>query len=300
MEIKVGDVVKLKPVEQLMRDGWYLSNSSKEGLKHKDSPLRVGREMIEGGCLNKEAEVSKVVNNTCFYVKGESCLYDELMVEYVIPVEKSTLKVGDKVRLKSLDEILKLEGFYMDEYGDVVYDTGRAVALYGSEIKYCGEIFTVEVVRGDLKTCMLSNENTFLVSTLAEILTFIYEPKQEPINPNLVNLKQATKALINGECDAIRYHTNVSICAYKDKETGVFMVAKYRGEGTPLSYTNEPFFMHEDYLVNSKWELVVDNVKRKEIEKQKKWLIATLDTLYLLYGIDHETYTMIMDKVESI
>lgn len=207
------------------------------------------------------------------------------------------IKVGDKVRLKTLDEILELEGFYEDEDGDIVYD-GGIVALFGSEIRHCGEIFTVEEVGS--KTFTLYNRNTSIVSAPAKILDFIYESTQESTKPNLVNLEQATTALINGECDAIRYHENVSICAYRDIDSGVFKVAKYRGEGDPLSYTDEPFFMHEDYLVNSKWELIVGNSKRKEIEKQKKCLIATLDTLYLLHGIDHEFYTLIMDKVESI
>lgn len=298
MKIKVGDIVKLKPVEQLMRDGWYLSNSSKEGLKHKDSSLRVDIEMAEN-CLNKEVEVSKVVNGNCFYVKGESCLYDELMVEYVIPVEKPTLKVGDKVRLKSLDEITKLEGFYMNE--DIIsFEGSDYVELYESEIKHCGEIFTIVTQEERDGRFSLYNKDAFLVRVSPKILDFIYEPNQEPTKTNLVNLEQATNALINGECDAIRYHENVSTCAYRDIDSGVFKVARYRGEDMTLNYTDEPFFMHEDYIVNSKWELIVDNIKHKEIEEHKKWLIANLDALYLLYGIDHEFYTSIMDKVESI
>lgn len=205
------------------------------------------------------------------------------------------IKVGDKVRLKKLDEILSTNDrlgkrFRLDIDGDLLFTDG--IALWNRELLYCGEEFEVFVVH-DKKYVIIINEKVTINDVPVEILEPIKEIK-------LVDLNQAASSLINGECDAIRYHTNVSICAYRDTDSGVFKVAIYRGEDTSLNYTVEPFFMHEDYLVNSKWELIVDKAKRKEIEKQKERLIATLDTLYLLYGIDQETYKLIMDKVESI
>ena len=135
------------------------------------------------------------------------------------------IKVGDKVRLKSLDEILGLVGFYKDEDDDIIYNEGWDVALMHDEVKYCGKVFEVKQVETD----------GFLVLArdgfeLYEIPDVILDLIEEPINPNLVNLEQATAALVNGECDAIRFHTNNSICAYRDINTGVFKVAKYQGE----------------------------------------------------------------------
>lgn len=205
------------------------------------------------------------------------------------------IKVGDKVRLKSLDEILGLVGFYKDEDDDIIYNEGWDVALMHDEVKYCGKVFEVKQVETD----------GFLVLArdgfeLYEIPDVILDLIKEPTNPNLVNLEQATIALINGDCDAIHYHTNNSICAYRDIDTGVFKVAKYRGENSLMYYTNKLFFMYEGYILDSKWELIVDNVKREQIKRHKQHLIATLDSLFLLNGIDEETYEMFMNKVESI
>lgn len=205
------------------------------------------------------------------------------------------IKVGDKVRLKSLDEILGLVGFYKDEDDDIIYNEGWDVALMHDEVKYCGKVFEVKQVETD----------GFLVLArdgfeLYEIPDVILDLIEEPTNPNLVNLEQATIALINGECEAIRYHTNNSICAYRDIDTGVFKVAKYQGENLPMYYTDKLFFMHEGYIIDSKWELIVDNVKREQIKRHKQHLIATLDSLFLLSGIDEETYEMFMNKAEVI
>lgn len=47
-------------------------------------------------------------------------------------------KIGDKVRLKGLDEILKNSDFQLDLAGNVVYKSDF-IALLKHEIKYCGE-----------------------------------------------------------------------------------------------------------------------------------------------------------------
>lgn len=211
------------------------------------------------------------------------------------------IKVGDKVRLKSLDEILKLDicpPFRIDEDGDLMW--GGNLALWNDDLCHCGKEFEVFRVDNKYGYVDIRNDRLSISEVSFEVLDSIQEPTQEPTNPNLANLEQATTALINGECDAIRYHENVSICAYRDIDSGVFKVARYRGEGTSLNYTDEPFFMHEDYLVNSKWELIVDNVKRQEVEEQKNRLISSTEILFLLDKLDYETYTYIMDKVESI
>ena len=296
MEIKVGDIVRFKTVEQLKKEGWYeVEMYGQSFMQHDDTQIVINESMMKN-YMGKEYKVKRT-----YELSGESRLRVEHdtedwsftyeMVDCVVPQPK--FKVGDKVRLKSLDEILRDHDKYSLEDKDLVYDDGTA--LWEDEIKYCGQEFEVSHISARENLANIEREGIELFGVPSDIL----EPIQES-NANLFDLNQAVAKLINGECDAIRYHENISICAYRDKDTGVFKVAKYRGEGKLLIYTDEPFFMHEDYILNSKWELVVDNAKHEQIKRHKQRLIATLDSLYLLDGIEHETYTSIMDKVESI
>lgn len=297
MEIKVGDIVKLKSVEQLMQEGWFRPSScGKKWLEHKDSLLSINDNMVDN-YLGKEFKVAKVtqfIDRTNFFLECDDFwVYDELMVEYVRSNKKPIFKVGDKVRLKTLDEILKLDvcpPFRFDLDGDLM--CGGNFALCSEELRYCGEEFEISEFT-DRYHADIKNKKLRIDSVPIKLLDPVIEV-------NLVDLNQATIALVNGECDVIRYHENVSICAYVDEDNGGFKVAKYRGEGAPLKYTDEPFFMHEDYIVNSKWELIVDNVKRQEVEEQKNKLISSAEILYLLGKLDYETYSLILNKTESI
>lgn len=183
-------------------------------------------------------------------------------------------EIGDKVRVKPLigDELPR---GWVDEMLDYIGKEGRVIGLDE------GDELDIDV------------EFEF------DTQSWWYNNSQLESLEKLVDLNQATIVLANGECDAIRFYENVSICAYKDTD-GVFKVAKYRGEGVPLKYTDELFFMHEDYLINSKWELIVDKVKRKEVIKHKANLISSAEVLYLLGKLDYDTYVSILNMAEAI
>jgi len=295
MEIKVGDIVRFKTVEQLKKEGWHeVEMYGQPFMQHDDTQIVINESMMKN-YMGKEYEVKRT-----YELSGESRLRVEHdtedwsftyeMVDCVIAQPK--FKVGDKVRLKFLEEILREHKHYFFDDCGLNYDNG--VALWEEEIKYCGQEFEISYISPRENLANIKREGIEINVVPFDIL----EPIKES-NSNLFDLNQAVAKLNNGECDAIRYHENISICAYRDN-TGVFKVAKYHGEGKLLIYTDEPFFMHEDYIINSKWELIVDNVKHEQIKRHKQRLIATLDSLYLLDGIEHETYTSIMDKVESI
>lgn len=185
--------------------------------------------------------------------------------------------IGDKVVLKTVEEILALKEFKLDSHrGNIDYANGDQVLLWDSELHHCGkefEIVDVKIANGHV---ILEDKTGYRVANISPLAL-------KPIG-NLVDLQTAVKALKSGECDAIRFEGNKFICAYLG-DKGVFKKAIIQNNPKTLNYTNQPFFMHEDYLFDSRWELVVDEYKRKHVvklAKAKEELIESLDKFYLL------------------
>lgn len=206
-------------------------------------------------------------------------------------------KIGDKVRLKGLDEILKNSDFQLDLAGNVVYKSDF-IALLKHEIKYCGR--ELEVIDLYQKHYILTDCIT--KKTLGGVPPLILEPAKEI---KLVDLKTAVEALKSGECDAIRFEHNKAVCAYLDndgefKKTTIVRIGALRA----LNYTDQSFFMHEVYLFDSRWELIVDEYKRKrkdKVNKLKKEIIDSLGNLYFTsQDFKLENYNQICDVINKI
>ena len=167
--------------------------------------------------------------------------------------------IGDKVVLKTVEEILALKEFKLDSHrGNIDYANSDQVLLWDSELHHCGkefEIVDVKIANGHV---ILEDKTGYRVANISPLAL-------KPIG-NLVDLQTAVKALKSGECDAIRFEGNKFICAYLG-DKGVFKKAIIQSNPKTLDYTNQPFFMHEDYLFNSRWELVVDEEGRKQKER---------------------------------
>lgn len=189
----------------------------------------------------------------------------------------SKFYVGDKVVLKTVEEILALKEFKLDCHrGNIDYADSDQVLLWSSEIQHCGEEFEVVEIPTVTGRITLMNEVGYRIVNISPLAL-------KPTS-NLVVLQTAVQALKSGECDAIRFEGNEFVCAYLG-DKGVFKKAIIQSNPKTLNYTNQPFFMHEDYLFNSRWELVVDEHKREhavKLAKAKEELIESLDEFYLL------------------
>ena len=200
----------------------------------------------------------------------------------------SKFYVGDKVVLKTVEEILALKEFKLDCHrGNIDYADSDQVLLWSSEIQHCGEEFEVVEIPTVTGRITLMNEVGYRIVNISPLAL-------KPTS-NLVDLQTAVQALKSGECDAIRFENNKSICAYLGDE-GEFkkaIITNMKDGKVTLNYSDDSFFMHEEYLFDSKWELIVD-ASRKELLNLKDKFITSLEELYL-YSKDfkHSDYATV-------
>ena len=183
--------------------------------------------------------------------------------------------IGDKVVLKTVEEILALKEFKLDCHrGNIDYADSDQVLLWSSEIQYCGEEFKVVEIPTVTGRITLMNEVGYRIVNISPLAL-------KPTG-NLVDLQTAVQALKSGECDAIRFEGNEFVCAYLG-DKGVFkkaIITNTKDGKVTLNYSDDSFFMHEEYLFDSKWELIVDT-GRKEFLNLKDKFITSLEELYL-------------------
>lgn len=200
----------------------------------------------------------------------------------------SKFYVGDKVVLKTVEEILALKEFKLDCHrGNIDYADSDQVLLWSSEIQHCGEEFEVVEIPTVTGRITLMNEVGYRIVNISPLAL-------KPIC-KLVDLQTAVRVLKSGECDAIRFESNKSICAYLG-DKGEFkkaIITNTEDGKAALNYSDDSFFMHEEYLFDSKWELIVDT-GRKEFLNLKDKFITSLEELYL-YSKDfkHSDYATV-------
>lgn len=190
-------------------------------------------------------------------------------------IQMSKFHVGDKVVLKTVEEILALEEFKLDSHrGNIDYADGDQVLLWCSELHNCGKEFKIVSVNPSNDSVVLEDKVGYKIANISPLAL-------EPIY-KLVDLQTAVGALKSGECDAIRFESNKSICAYLG-DKGEFkkaIITSTKDGKVTLNYSDDSFFMHEEYLFDSKWELIVDT-GRKEFLNLKDKFITSLEELYL-------------------
>lgn len=203
------------------------------------------------------------------------------------------LKVGDKVKLKTLEQ-LKSEGWKMNTVGGL-YHADFPFIFVEPMKEYLGKEVTINHVKGKMHNIFHIKEDygfswhDIFIDALEDASTY-------------VDLKTATNALINGECDAIRYHDNNVVCAWYDKDTKGFYVSRLISRD-PMVIKREykPFFMHKDYMEDgSKWELIVDKSKRREITNCKKQLYKAILKLRSLNELSDFDVERIVDIVGTV
>ena len=196
--------------------------------------------------------------------------------------------IGDKVVLKTVEEILALKEFKLDCHrGNIDYADSDQVLLWSSEIQHCGEEFRIVSVNPLNDSVVLEDKVGYRIANISPLAL---EPTCK-----LVDLQTAVRALKSGECDAIRFESNKSICAYLG-DKGEFkkaIITNMKDGKVTLNYSDDSFFMHEEYLFDSKWELIVD-ASRKELLNLKDKFITSLEELYL-YSKDfkHSDYATV-------
>lgn len=203
--------------------------------------------------------------------------------------------IGDKVVLKTVEEILALKEFKLDCHrGNIDYADSNQVLLWSSEIQHCGEEFKVVEIPTVTGRITLMNEVGYRIVNISPLAL-------KPTS-NLVDLQTAVQALKSGECDAIRFESSKSICAYLG-DKGEFkkaIITNIKDGKVALNYSDDSFFMHEEYLFDSKWELIVD-ASRKELLNLKDKFITSLEELYL-YSKDfkHSDYATVRRIVSQL
>lgn len=213
-------------------------------------------------------------------------------------------KVGDKVRLKSLEEIMAT-GEFTKCGSDVDYKNHDEILLLSHEVQYCGEEFTVVDAHDYGNENRLKLEalgNGFILRNISPIaVTMLTEPTR------LFGLQGSVRALQEGMYDVAKFESNEVVGLYINAH-GEFKKAIVHedSEGYHVTYTEQPFYMHEDYIFANEWELIVDNNKRElerkmKLEEAKNKVKEALNELCII-SESHTTYRnlKLLEYVDSI
>ena len=148
-EFQVGDLVRLKSVEEILALGFWFNELGGISYPNKKEIMLLSNELKYCG---KEYVVKDVVDTTAHnHITLDSpnssvrivniCPSVLELVEVEEEDEETTFKSGDRVRIKQVDELLEL-GYTIDAYGDLRYPN-NCVFLNKYQMQYCGREFTV-------------------------------------------------------------------------------------------------------------------------------------------------------------
>ena len=148
-EFQVGDLVRLKSVEEILALGFWFNEQGGISYPNKKEVMLLSDELRYCG---KEFVVKDVVDITAHnHITLDSpnssvrivniCPSVLELVEVEEEDEETTFKSGDRVRIKQVDELLEL-GYTIDAYGDLRYPN-NCVFLNKYQMRYCGREFTV-------------------------------------------------------------------------------------------------------------------------------------------------------------
>ena len=148
-EFQVGDLVRLKSVEEILALGFWFNELGGISYPNRKEIMLLSNELKYCG---KEYVVKDVVDTTAHnHITLDSpnssvrivniCPSVLELVEVEEEDEETTFKSGDRVRIKQVDELLEL-GYTIDAYGDLRYPN-NCVFLNKYQMRYCGREFTV-------------------------------------------------------------------------------------------------------------------------------------------------------------
>ena len=146
-EFQVGDLVRLKSVEEILALGFWFNELGGISYPNKKEIMLLSNELKYCG---KEYVVKDVVDTTAHNHITLDSPNSSVRIVNVCPSvlelveveeEETTFKSGDRVRIKQVDELLEL-GYTIDAYGDLRYPN-NCVFLNKYQMQYCGQEFTV-------------------------------------------------------------------------------------------------------------------------------------------------------------
>lgn len=156
-EFQVGDLVRLKSVEEILALGFWFNElggisypNKKEGLLLSDELKHCGKEFVVRDIVDITAHNHITLDSPNSSVRIVNVCPSVLeLVEVEVEVEdedededeETTFKSGDRVRIKQVDELLEL-GYTIDAYGYLRYPN-NCVFLNKYQMRYCGREFTV-------------------------------------------------------------------------------------------------------------------------------------------------------------
>lgn len=150
-EFQVGDLVRLKSVEEILALGFWFDEQGGISYPNKKEVLLLSDELQYCG---KEFVVKDVVDITAHNHITLDSPNSSVRIANICPSvlelvededededEETTFKSGDRVRIKQVDKLLEL-GYTIDAYGDLRYPN-NCVFLNKYQMQYCGREFTV-------------------------------------------------------------------------------------------------------------------------------------------------------------
>ena len=148
-EFQVGDLVRLKSVEEILALGFWFNEqggvsypNSKVVLLLSDELQYCGKEFVVKDIVDITAHNHITLDSPNSSVRIVNICPSVLeLVEVEEEDEETTFKSGDRVRIKQVDELLEL-GYTIDAYGDLRYPN-NCVFLNKYQMRYCGREFTV-------------------------------------------------------------------------------------------------------------------------------------------------------------
>lgn len=207
----------------------------------------------------------------------------------------------EKVRLKTVEELLEA-GFRTNSKGHILYKDNDSTLLWHHEVKYCGTEVETEFPDTDGNFTVKTVDGYFITNICEDA---IVRTEQEE---NLI-LKDAISRLKSGECDVIKPLCNLVIGAYL--KNGILFKAIIHSceNGVHISYTDEHFIMHEEYLLEDKWLVYTDQSRKEYLDKCKKIASEHFDKIYnvlhdmvmsdcITFGDMLEVRKLLKDKIE--
>lgn len=199
------------------------------------------------------------------------------------PVMTGLYKVGDFVKLKSKEEILKSEGYYQDEYG-VIRFCDEAVVL-NSELQYCGCYLEIVEVNKDFYGCKVCGTDRY-VSFIEDVL----EPTHVDTTTMVKKLlsKEYTYATRRGALGKLgKYGLYIN-------NNGEFKsVIVGDEEYTANNYTDIDIVLTPEVIANDEWYLFYDHAE-DEAEEAYEDLFNCLYKLIDMNFMDEEGFNSIV------
>lgn len=147
-EFQVGDLVRLKSVEEILALGFSFNERGEIAYPKSKTVLLLTSELKHCGdefVVDDFTEIGRIdlksPNSVERIVNICPSVLELVEVEEVEEEEKAMFKPFDRVRIKQVDELLEL-GYTIDAYGYLRYPN-YCVFLHKHQMCYCGQEFTV-------------------------------------------------------------------------------------------------------------------------------------------------------------